>query len=110
MLPFFQVQCFPIYSVLQALNFPVVDYFSLDIEGAEYQVLKTIPFKSSNIKLFGIETVHAGNIFNGTEADITELLRKHGYQYVGKTKRDKFYQKSDGPTTNEKKKTFTIGH
>ena len=40
-----KLQCFPLYSVLQALGLPTVDYFSLDIEGAEYQVLKTIPFK-----------------------------------------------------------------
>ena len=39
------VQCFPLYTILLALGNPVVDYFSLDIEGAEYPVLKTIPFE-----------------------------------------------------------------
>ena len=46
-----KVQCFPLYSVLQALGLPTVDYFSLDIEGAEYQVLKTIPFKNVDIRI-----------------------------------------------------------
>ena len=32
------------YSVLQALNNPTVDYMSLDIEGAELPVLKTVPW------------------------------------------------------------------
>ena len=33
-----EVQCFPLYSVLMAIGNPTVDYFSLDIEGAEFQV------------------------------------------------------------------------
>ena len=39
-----RVQCFPLYSVLMALGNPRVDYFSLDIEGAEFPVLKTVPW------------------------------------------------------------------
>ena len=68
-----------------------VDYFSLDIEGAEYQVLKTIPFKEVNIKLIGVEIENAGKIFNGTEADISTLLAGYNYQYVGRSRLDKFY-------------------
>ena len=45
------VQCFPIYSILKALNRTTVDYFSLDIEGDELSVLKTIPWKSIDIKV-----------------------------------------------------------
>jgi len=40
----FSAQCFPIFSLLSALDVKVVDYFSLDIEGAELAVLKTFPF------------------------------------------------------------------
>jgi len=40
-----QVQCFPLYSVLMALGNPNVDYFSLDIEGAELVMLKTLPWE-----------------------------------------------------------------
>ena len=38
-----QVHCFPLYSVLMALGNPLVDYLSLDIEGAEFKVLETVP-------------------------------------------------------------------
>lgn len=34
----FQMQCFPLYSMLLAVGNPTVDYMSLDIEGAEYGV------------------------------------------------------------------------
>ena len=34
-----QIQCFPLYTLLLALGNPVVDILSLDIEGAELQVI-----------------------------------------------------------------------
>jgi hypothetical protein len=34
--------CFPIFSLLSAMNVKTLDYFSLDVEGHEYQVLRTI--------------------------------------------------------------------
>ena len=90
------------------MNDPVVDYFSLDIEGAEYQVLKTIPFESSKIELFGIETAHAGKIFDGSEQDITRLLHENGYEYVARTKLDAFYQKIDTYSGRKKKNVLVI--
>ena len=46
-----QVQCFPLFSILSALNQTRVDYFSLDIEGDELQVLKTVPWNRVDIKV-----------------------------------------------------------
>lgn len=43
------VQCFPIFSYILALNITHVDYFSLDIEGDELDVLKTLPFDKVDI-------------------------------------------------------------
>ncbi|XP_035701096.1 uncharacterized protein LOC110861992 isoform X2 [Folsomia candida] len=54
----FESQCFPLYAILSALNLTTVDYFSLDIEGAELDVLKTIPWENVLIKVLSIE-VHA---------------------------------------------------
>lgn len=45
------VQCFPLYTYLLALNKTVIDYFSLDVEGSELNVLKTIPFDKIDIKV-----------------------------------------------------------
>ena len=87
-----------------------MDYFSLDIEGAEYQVLKTIPFGIANINLFGIETAHAGKIFDGSENDIMELLKKNGYDYIARTKLDKFFQKQiDTSIVGKERKVIVIG-
>ena len=38
-------QCFPLYSLLLALGNPKVDYLSLDVEGTELDILRTIPWK-----------------------------------------------------------------
>ena len=38
------VPCLPIFTLLAALDFPTVDFFSLDVEGAELGILQTIPW------------------------------------------------------------------
>jgi len=87
------------------LDFPKIDYFNLDIEGAEYQVLKTIPFhlREMKIKLMGIETVHAGKIFNGSEEDIRSLVGKHNYKLVAQTRLDEFYLKQKKKAKHKRK-------
>ncbi len=45
-----QIQCIPLYSILLALGNPTVNWISLDIEGAEYAVLKTIPWDKVDIQ------------------------------------------------------------
>ncbi len=45
------LQCFPIYSILLAIGQTNVDFFSLDVEGHELRILKTIPWEKVNIKV-----------------------------------------------------------
>lgn len=68
------VQCFPLYSLLISLGNPRVDFMSLDIEGSELDVLRTIPFDKVHIELFLIETAHSN------ETAITQLMSKNGYE------------------------------
>ena len=48
------MQCFPFLSILMGLGNPTVDFFSLDVEGAEVPILRSIPFdkvkKIRNVK------------------------------------------------------------
>ena len=46
-----QKQCFPIFSLLLALGNPTVDYFSLDVEGTEIDILRTIPWDKVNVNV-----------------------------------------------------------
>ena len=52
------IQCLPLYSILLALNVTKIDYFSLDVEGAELGVLKTIPFDVIDIRVLTVEFSH----------------------------------------------------
>ena len=54
-----EMQCMPIFSLLLALGNPTVDFLSLDIEGAELAVLKTLPWDKVDIELVMIEINHS---------------------------------------------------
>ena len=43
--------CLPLYSILLALGNPRVDYLSLDVEGAEIDVLRSISWSKIDIKV-----------------------------------------------------------
>ena len=79
----YDMQCFPLYSLLMAAAGNVtVNYLSLDIEGAELQVLQTLPWDKVDIEVMTVETHHAGKVFPGTIQDIRQYLEEQGYVYV----------------------------
>ena len=45
------IQCFPFYSVLLAVGQTRIDFFSLDVEGHELEMLKTIPWHKVDNKV-----------------------------------------------------------
>ena len=75
-------QCFPLFSLLTALDQPTVNLLSLDIEGAEFPVLQTLPWDQVrphnvpclaslntvqvDIEVMLIELEHAGKVFPGS--------------------------------------------
>ena len=77
-----EMQCLPLYSILMAMGNPTVHYFSLDIEGAELAVLKTIPWDKVDIKVLTVETHLAGKVFPGTRQDIIQFLDSVGYRHL----------------------------
>ncbi|XP_052090652.1 uncharacterized protein LOC127727198 [Mytilus californianus] len=74
------VQCFPFYSIMKALNVTHVDFFSLDVEGAELQVLQTIPFGKLDIDMMTVEFIHVP----AGEAQLKKFVEKHGYSSLMK--------------------------
>ncbi|KAK2161947.1 hypothetical protein LSH36_107g05111 [Paralvinella palmiformis] len=80
-----QVQCIPLYSILKAIGVTFVDYFSLDIEGAELDVLYTLPLDKITVDVFSIEYYipHDDNATNSRlEAIKRHLVEGHGYKIV----------------------------
>ena len=54
---------------------PTVNWFILDIEGAEYQVLQTIPWHLVDIEMVSVATDLAGS-----RQEIIDYMKSQGYQ------------------------------
>ncbi|ELU12487.1 hypothetical protein CAPTEDRAFT_214812 [Capitella teleta] len=65
--------CFPFYSMMLALNRTKIDYFSLDVEGQELAVLKTIPFDKLDISVLSVEYLHTD------KEQLKNLMKAKGY-------------------------------
>ncbi len=77
--------CFPFMTMMQAVNVTHIDFFSLDVEGNEMHILKTIDFSRVSVTLFAIET-------NGNSAEIKDFLTPLGYREAeGSTSADVMY-------------------
>ena len=61
--------------MLLALNMTKIDYFSLDIEGDELTVLKTIPFNKVNIAVLSVEYAHAED-----KMELKQYMKSQGYE------------------------------
>ncbi|CAK9303479.1 unnamed protein product [Gordionus sp. m RMFG-2023] len=85
-----KLPCFSLYSTLLAIVENVnlsnyvrddkiqVDYFSLDVEGAELEVLKTIPFDKISIKIMTVEFFHVP----GGKLELEQFMLKQGFLAV----------------------------
>ncbi|XP_043248770.1 uncharacterized protein LOC122395349 [Colletes gigas] len=69
------VQCFPFVHYMAALNVTTVHYFSLDIEGYELEVLKTIPFDTINIETLSVEFSHVED----GKKELISFMESKGY-------------------------------
>lgn len=67
--------CFPLHVMLDAIKVTKIDMFSLDVEGNELDVLKTIDFGRFDIDLLAIET-------NGRNTELDAFLTPKGYRLV----------------------------
>lgn len=73
-----RVKCFPLFSLLLAMNVTNIDYFSLDTSGTELQVLETVPFDRVRIEVIGVHL----NV-NESEIDtIKKFLATKQYKFM----------------------------
>ena len=67
------VQCFPLYPLLLAVGHTRIDYFSLDVEGSELPILRTIPWHALYIDVIGVEY----KVYRGTAKQHNERLEQY---------------------------------
>ena len=60
-----------------------LSYLSLDIEGGEFGVLKTVPWDKVDIEVLLIELIHAGSLFKGSREETHKFLSSKNYVYLG---------------------------
>jgi FkbM family methyltransferase len=66
-----------INDLLKSLNVPIIDLVSLDVEGGEYSILKTIDFSEVHIDAVVVEA-------NNNDDKINELMMSKGFKLVMK--------------------------
>lgn len=77
------IECNTLSGILQKIGKNYIDYLSIDVEGAEYEILTSIDFQKINIKLISVEN-------NYRDYRIPKLLKRMGfifYTIIG----DEFY-------------------
>uniref|UniRef100_A0A915KI92 Methyltransferase FkbM domain-containing protein n=1 Tax=Romanomermis culicivorax TaxID=13658 RepID=A0A915KI92_ROMCU len=81
------VWCFPLYSILLAVNHTKVDYFSLDVEGAEMSILKALPFDKIDIDVLQVEFMVFQGVYwdkdlsNQRKEELRHFMKKNLPQY-----------------------------
>ncbi|KAH3708894.1 hypothetical protein DPMN_068353 [Dreissena polymorpha] len=69
------VQCYSLLDVLIVIGTRKVDYFSLDVEGAELYILEAIDWNQIDIDVFTIET-------DQHRDKIMSFMKDHGYKWL----------------------------
>jgi FkbM family methyltransferase len=70
------VPCHRIDTVLNDSCVKIVDYLSIDVEGAELEVLRGIDFERVQVNVIGVEHTH-------TFSEVYDLLTTSGFEYQG---------------------------
>ena len=77
------VQCLPLASILRAIGVKHVDYLSLNTEGSELAILKSLSYEDLTIDVISVEYRTTGNpeMTKKRLSDVTDfMLRTKGYR------------------------------
>ena len=86
------VPCFSLNTILNALGVHKIDMFSLDVEGGELDVLKTIDFNELDIETFVIEH-NARQESIKQYKELFQNISDNKYEEIKVTGQDSFYLK-----------------
>jgi len=92
------VPCFSLNTIMRALNRKRVDYFSLDVEGGELDVIKGIKHDQISIDSFTIE--HNGHI--DSKNNIIKELEGNGFSKLKEDSQDVYFLRNETFKFNRK--------
>ena len=71
-------------NILKKYKFHKVDFLNIDLEGLEYEVIKSINFKKFKINLICIEILDHNKISKSKSKKIHQILKKNNFKYLKK--------------------------
>ncbi|ODN05668.1 Protein Star [Orchesella cincta] len=84
-----EVYSVPLYTLLASIGLNTIDWFSLDVEGAEFEILETIPWDLVTIKVLTVEEIYLA--WRNKIRDLDDHLRKNKMHYVKTLVHDRVY-------------------
>ncbi|MGB0907995.1 MAG: FkbM family methyltransferase [Maricaulaceae bacterium] len=78
------VACFTFSSLVDKFDIKAIDFLSVDTEGGELEILKSINFNATPVSIISVEN-------NYYKADIRTFLEAQGFAYYGTFKIDEIY-------------------
>jgi FkbM family methyltransferase len=87
---FYEVDCITFEDLFREYNVPpIIDYMSLDVEGAEFLILETFPFSKYTLMTATIEhNSHLGPRQKEKGQKILKLMEDNGFELISNTKQD----------------------
>jgi FkbM family methyltransferase len=82
------VQCYRLDTILQDYGISHIDYLSIDTEGSELAILKSVNFKDITIDVIDVENNYNGSL-------IADFLQEQGYELVERVGCDEIYKRRD---------------
>jgi len=83
---YIQVPCYKLEDVMKEYKLNKIDYLNIDIEGGEFDLLKSINFNDIEIDVIGVEN-------NYKEDKIKNYLSQYGYSLIAIVGSDEMYKK-----------------
>lgn len=78
-----EVECFSLELMVKAVGQSQIDVLVLDVQGQEYNVLKTYPYRSLPIKMIAVK-----HNLTGKSDELKILLGSNGYRLVYESETD----------------------
>lgn len=88
------VSCFPLHTYLRALNITRIDLLSLDTQGSEIDVIKTIPWSEIKVRVVVVEIVASK-----FDSQFVEYMKRLGFVLVARLNDYIFVQEGDAALT-----------
>lgn len=94
---YFKVASYNLNNILSQRNIPEIDFCSIDIEGGELDLVKSIDFSKIKINCLSIEN-------NYNDSQISDFMIAQGYDLVGKLESDEIFILKGNPKLEQFRK------